>query len=132
MGERQQLNSLSTKALGLMYLHGVGLHVDQDAAKYLGAVYALAILPWFYELTMCCLSMIRKRMISHAPSEFSTKGNMFGLAFERWKIRAMTQVSESKRQLVEVFPAIVREVYLSNWHGLLSSTKMHLGWCPFI
>ena len=46
-------------------------------------------LPWLCELAMCCLSLISKRHISHAPSVFSTKENTFGVPFEWLKKHAM-------------------------------------------
>ena len=67
----------------------------------------MEILAWFYELAMCCFSLIWNR-ISHAISEFSTKENMFGVPFQQWKISAMNQGSESKRQHLGLFPPIGR------------------------
>ena len=72
---------------------------------------------------------IWKRRISHATSEFSTKENTFGVPFEGWKIRAMNQGSESKRQHIGLFPPIAGEVWFGKRQGLLSYSTLAGGTC---
>ena len=60
--------------------------------------------------TLILFSLRRKRRISHAPSEFSTKENTFGVPLEGWKKHAMNQGFESKRQHTGIVPTIVGEV----------------------
>ena len=59
---------------------------------------------------MCILSLRRQRRISHAPLEFTTKENTFGVPGDGWKMRAMNQGFESKRQHIGIVPTIVGEV----------------------
>ena len=59
---------------------------------------------------MYCLYLRGKRRNYHAPSEFSTKENMFGVPLEGWKMRAMNQGFDSKRQHTGIVPTIVGEV----------------------
>ena len=55
------------------------------------------------------MSLIWKKGISNAPSEFSKKENPFEMPFEGWKFYAKNQGSEGKRQHIGVVPAIVGE-----------------------
>ena len=73
---------------------------------------------------MCCLSLISKGRISHATSEFSTKENRFRVPFEWWKICAMNQGSESKRQHIGLHPTIVGESRLEMSKGCIPEPRL--------
>jgi len=72
------------------------------------------------------LPLIRKGRISHVPSEFSTKKNTFGVPFEGWKICEMNQGSESKRQHIGIFTALIGEFCFANRQGLFSEPALGL------
>ena len=81
---------------------------------------------------MCCLSLIEKRRISHTQSGFSSKENMFGVAFKPSKLPAQNYCSERMRQAIGFWDIITGEVYRGNRQGLLSWEERHGGCYTFM
>ena len=80
---------------------------------------------------MCCFSLILKRRISHAKSEFSINEYMFGVPFKWWKLPAPNYCSESKRQLIGILGLFRGKIKVGKRQGLHSWVKTHCDWRLF-
>ena len=78
--EKARLDFLSEVTMGLGFIHGFDDTVEPGSSKTLVCgVCEMALLPWLYELALCCFSLIWKRRNSPAKSGFSSKEIMFGV-----------------------------------------------------
>ena len=92
---------LSIDAFWLMSFHYVQYTWQASRFQtFVGDVLLKAVLPWLYELAMCCLSLRWKRRICHAKSDFSLKENTFGMDFKPSKLPAPTYCSERMRRIL--------------------------------
>ena len=119
---------LSQEALGILPVHLVDYVLQQWCFQTLACcVCEMAVLPWLHDLAMCWFYLILKRRISHAKLGLSSKDIMIGVPFIWWKICAMKQCTERKRQHIFLFPQIFRRI----WGGrarvaLLSKVALEL------
>lgn len=70
----------------------------------------MAILPWLYELAMCCFSLVLNKRCFHAKAGLSSNENTVGMPFKKWKRPALYKFSESNRQQIGLLDLVIGEL----------------------
>ena len=84
---------------------------NQDAYNLLySGVFAMAILPSYCTLAMCCFYLLVQTRHCHAQSVVSCMENTFEVPFRQWNVPATILVSETKIEPISFCAIIIGQV----------------------